>query len=111
MTVRSCRAWLFTGACLIALGLSPVSAQDAEPATEQQAVPWDGATDVTLPPFLRDTDRRVADERPGPTEAQLEALRQLEAEVARFSETGETFRSTVNSLVRRQYLQPRRERA
>jgi tetratricopeptide (TPR) repeat protein len=107
---RSCRAWLLTGACFIALGLSPVSAQNAEPTIEQPAVPWDGATDVTLPPFLRDADRRVEDERPGPTEAQLEALRQLEAEVARFSETGETFRSTVNSLVRRQYLKQRRER-
>jgi tetratricopeptide (TPR) repeat protein len=96
--------------CLFWLRLSLVSAQEVEPATEQEAVPWDGATDVTLPPFLRDTDRRVADERPDPTEAQLEALRQLESEVERFSQTGETFRSTVNSLVRRQYLQQRRER-
>ena len=43
-------------------------------------------------------------------EQQLEALRQLEEEVDRFSESGEAFRSTVTSLVRREYLQQRRER-
>ena len=103
-------SWLFVGAFLGALGASTASAQITETNTEEDAVPWDGATDVTLPPFLQDTEKRVVDDRPGPTQAQLEALRQLEEEVARFSETGETFRSTVTSLVRREYLQQRRER-
>jgi tetratricopeptide (TPR) repeat protein len=81
-----------------------------QPEPNGDAVPWEGATDVTLPPFLQDTGRPVVEERPPPTEAQLEALRQLEEEVERFDESGETFRSTVTSLVRRQYLQRRRDR-
>ena len=79
-------------------------------AQEGEAAPWEGATDVTLPPFLQDTGQRIVDQRPPPTEQQLEALRQLEEEVDRFTETGEAFRSTVTSLVRREYLQQRRER-
>ena len=83
---------------------APAAAQEAE------AAPWEGATDVTLPPFLQDTGKRIVDERPPPTKQQLEALRQLEEEVERFTATGEAFRSTVTSLVRREYLQQRRER-
>ena len=79
-------------------------------AQEEDAAPWEGATDVTLPPFLQDTGKRIVDQRPPPTEQQLEALRQLEEEVDRFTETGEAFRSTVTSLVRREYLHQRRER-
>jgi len=79
-------------------------------AQEGEAAPWEGATDVSLPPFLQDTGKRIVDERQPPTEQQLEALRQLEEEVDRFTETGEAFRSTVTSLVRREYLQQRRER-
>ena len=79
-------------------------------AQEGEAAPWEGATDVTLPPFLQDTGKRIVDQRPPPTEQQLEALRQLEEEVDRFTETGEAFRSTVTSLVRRAYLRQRRER-
>jgi tetratricopeptide (TPR) repeat protein len=63
-----------------------------------------------LPPFLQDTGKRIVDQRPPPTEQQLEALRQLEEEVERFTESSETFRSTVTSLVRREYLQQRRQR-
>lgn len=84
----------------------PVSAQEGTDA----AAPWEGVTDVTLPPFLQDTGKRVVDERPAPTEQQLRALRQLEAEGKRFTESGETFRATVTSLVRREYLQQRRQR-
>ena len=88
----------------------PARAQDVEPESETEAAPWEGAADVTLPPFLQDTGKRIVDERPPPTEQQLEALRQLEEEVERFTESGETFRSTVTSLVRREYLQQRRQR-
>jgi len=76
----------------------------------QDSAPWEGATDVTLPPFLQDTGKRIVDERPAPTEEQVQALRQLDTEAARFTESGEVFRSTVTSLVRRAYLQQRRER-
>jgi tetratricopeptide (TPR) repeat protein len=90
--------------------LPSVSARAQEADAETEAAPWEGATDVTLPPFLRDTGKRIVDERAPPTEQQLEALRQLEEEVERYTESGETFRSTVTSLVRREYLQQRRER-
>ncbi len=76
----------------------------------QDAAPWAGATDVTLPPFLQDTGKRIVDDRPTPTEKQLEALRELEAEGNRFIESGDAFRSTVTSLARREYLQQRRRR-
>jgi len=90
---------------------APAAAQDSSREPEEQpAAPWEGATDVTLPPFLQDTGKRVVEQRPAPTDQQLEAMRQLEEEVERFSETGEAFRSTVTSLVRREYLQQRRER-
>lgn len=86
------------------------AATGAQAPTGEDAVPWEGASDVALPPFLRDTDERVVDGQPPPTVGQVEALRQLEQEAERFSNTGETFRSIVNSLVRREYLQQRRER-
>lgn len=90
--------------------LAPAGLAAAQDTAPVEDTPWEGATDVTLPPFLRDTGKRVVDERPPPTEQQLEALRQLEEELERFSESGETFRSTVTSLVRREYLQQRRVR-
>ena len=92
----------------------PALAQSSpdRPPTEGEAgaVPWEGTTDVTLPPFLQDTEKREVDERTPPTEAQRDALRELETEAERYDQTGETFRSTVTSLVRRAYLQQRRER-
>ncbi len=79
-------------------------------AAEAEPVPWEGTADVTLPPFLQDTGKRVVEERPAPTPQQLEALRQMEREVDRYIESGQTFDSTVSSLVRREYLQRRQER-
>ena len=113
MTLRhAIGSLLLVSLCLgcLALPESQARAQDTASKSEGEPVPWDGATDVTLPPFLRDTDKRVVEERQPPSDAQLEALRQLEEEVDRFRESGETFRSTVTSLVRREYLQQRRER-
>ena len=113
MTLRhAIGSLLLVSLCLgcLALPESQARAQDTASKSEGEPVPWDGATDVTLPPFLRDTDKRVVEERQPPSDAQLEALRQLEEEVERFRESGETFRSTVTSLVRREYLQQRRER-
>ncbi len=95
---------------LLALCFATWASSDPAAAQEREAAPWQGATDVTLPPFLQDTGKRIVDQRPPPTQQQLEALRQLEQEVDRFTETGEAFRSTVTSLVRREYLQQRRER-
>ncbi len=107
------RASLLSIAALAAACWPPTTALAQESSAEpdaEEAAPWEGATDVSLPPFLQDTGKRIVDQRPPPTEQQLEALRQLEEEVERFGETGEAFRSTVTSLVRREYLQQRRER-
>jgi tetratricopeptide (TPR) repeat protein len=100
----------FASLVFVALLFAGSGAADPAAAQEEEAAPWEGATDVTLPPFLQDTGKRIVDQRPPPTEQQLEALRQLEEEVDRFTETGEAFRSTVTSLVRRAYLHQRRER-
>ncbi len=102
------RLWIAAlAAACAAPALAQESGSDPEPT---EAAPWEGATDVSLPPFLQDTGKRIVDQRPPPTEQQLEALEQLEEEVERFGQTGEAFRSTVTSLVRREYLQQRRER-
>ena len=45
---------------------TPVAAQRGEPDAAEEAAPWEGATDVTLPPFLQDTDRRIVDPLQGP---------------------------------------------
>jgi TolA-binding protein len=121
---RSNALWLVTIAML--LGHAPRAlAQDAgtpapapedrdaprDPAApESPDAPWGGASDVELPSFLDTTDSRVQDNRPPPTPEQLEALRALEAEVGRFTQSGETYRDTVVSLVRREYLRQRRSR-
>jgi TolA-binding protein len=101
--------------CLTLLGAMLASvpsglAQTASEEGDSGAVPWEGASDVELPPFLKDTSRRVVEERPPPSAEQLEALRRLEEEVDRFDKSGRTFRSTIDSLVRRDYLQQRRDR-
>ena len=56
-----CLSW-FLAVCMLVLG-SVAAAQTTE------AVPWEGASDVELPPFLQDTEKRVVDERPPPTVA------------------------------------------
>ena len=117
------RAWLMGFAlCATLLPMArSVGAQDAEPEPDRdsartegtegaETTPWEGTADTTLPPFLQDTEKRVVDERPPPTEQQLEGLRQLEEEVDRFTESGGAYRDTVTSLVRREYLQQRRAR-
>ncbi len=68
------------------------------------------AGEVPLPSFLDVTDRRIVDERPPPTEQQIAALREMEAEVANFTRVGNTYRNTVVSLLRREYLRQRRGR-
>ena len=84
---------------------------------QQGTVPWQGASDVQTgtsapppPSFLDTTDRRIEDTRPPPSEQQVAALRELEAEVERFARVGAGYRDTVISLVRREYLRQRRTR-
>lgn len=77
--------------------------------TVQNGTPWEGGTPA-LPSFLDTTDTRIGDDRPPPTAQQVAALREMEAELARFSNTGGSYRDTVVSLVRREYLRQRRGR-
>lgn len=89
-----------------------------QPTAQPQdgTVPWEGASDVqqgAIPPppaFLDTTDRRIEDERPPPSPDQVAALRQMEAEVDRFARVGSSYRDTVISIVRREYLRQRRSR-
>ncbi|MCA9582535.1 MAG: tetratricopeptide repeat protein, partial [Myxococcales bacterium] len=90
-------------------------AAQAGPAPAGQApadgsTPWQGAAAVQLPSFLDTTDRRIVDERPPPSAAQVQALHEMEAEVGRFTKVGGSYRDTVVSLVRREYLRQRRAR-
>jgi TolA-binding protein len=74
------------------------------------AAPWAGAVDVPRPSFLDTTDRRIRDDRPPPTREQVAALRELEAEVGRFTKSGTSYREAIRSILRREYTQRRRER-
>ncbi|MEM9865847.1 MAG: tetratricopeptide repeat protein, partial [Myxococcota bacterium] len=67
-------------------------------------------TPPPLPSFLDTTDNRIEDTRPQPTPAQIAALREMEQELQRFERTGRSYRNTVVSLVRREYLRQRRGR-
>ena len=90
---------------------TPSASEQPEAPPDPNAAPWSGATDVTLPTFLQDTGKRVVDERPGPTPQQIEALRQMQAEVDGFMRSGNIYQNTVGSLVRREYLRQRRARS
>jgi len=72
--------------------------------------PWAGAVDVRPPAFLDTTDRRIRDDRPPPSAEQVAALREMEAEVDRFSQSGRSYRSAIVSILRREYAQRRRDR-
>ncbi|MEM9071309.1 MAG: tetratricopeptide repeat protein [Myxococcota bacterium] len=81
-----------------------------EPAPQPRDQPRTATGEVPLPSFLDTTDRRIVDERPPPTPEQIQALREMEAEVARFDGSGGSYRNTVVSLLRREYLRQRRGR-
>lgn len=72
--------------------------------------PWADERDVADPDFLDTTDRRITDERPPPTPEQVMALREMEAELARFARTGDAYRESVNSILVREYQRRRRDR-
>ena len=91
----------------------PLRAQDVAPESETGSAapdPWAGATDVPPPAFLDTTDRRIRDDRPAPTQEQIDALLEMEAEVNRFSRSGTSYRSAILSILRREYAQRRRDR-
>jgi tetratricopeptide (TPR) repeat protein len=85
------------------------AAAGAEPGAGE-ADPWAGTTDVRPPAFLDTTDRRIRDDRPPPTAEQVVALHEMEAEVDRFTKSGQSYRSAIVSILRREYAQRRRDR-
>ncbi len=94
-------------------GLDASTGTDGDGAVEDGGqVPWAAASDVpgALPEFLNTTDRRIQDDRPAPTAEQVNALREMEAEVGRFGLAGTAYRDAVVSIVRREYLRQRRAR-
>ncbi|MDH5674620.1 MAG: tetratricopeptide repeat protein [Myxococcales bacterium] len=116
-----CAAW--SGFCLALVGVLVVAApawaeEAAPPAPESEpAQPAEQAADgpawdanVKLPSFLDTTDRRIVDDRPPPTQQEVRALRELEAELDRFSRMGEVYRQTMGALLQREYRRQRRDR-
>jgi tetratricopeptide (TPR) repeat protein len=78
--------------------------------TTAPADPWAGTVDVRPPTFLDTTDRRIRDDRPPPSPEQIAALREMEAEVDRFSQAGHSYRGAIVSILQREYGQRRRDR-
>ncbi|MCB9591662.1 MAG: tetratricopeptide repeat protein [Sandaracinaceae bacterium] len=81
-----------------------------ESLSDMPPPPWAATTDVPNPAFLDTTDRRIVDERPPPSAEQVAALREMEAELDRFSNVGRAYRDSVNSILVREYQRRRRER-
>ncbi|AKF06441.1 tetratricopeptide repeat protein [Sandaracinus amylolyticus] len=94
----------------VPLGTVSVDGGVTATTTGDAAAPWAGTVDVPLPAFLDTTDRRIRDDRPPPSAEQVAALREMEAEVGRFTKTGTSYREAIRSILRREYTQRRRER-
>ncbi|MET0287623.1 MAG: tetratricopeptide repeat protein [Polyangiales bacterium] len=72
---------------------------------------WQPAADGELPSFLQTADKRLKDERPPPSAAQIQALAEMEKEIARFKQNGDSYKDTVVSIVKREYVRQRRLRS
>ncbi len=92
----------------------PAVPDEAAEAPEPVPLPVEAAAppEEYLPPpaFLDTTDRRISDERGTPSAEQVRALEELEAEMERYAGDARSYRNTVTSLVRREYLRQRRGR-
>ncbi len=83
-------------------------------APTEKPLPWAGISDVTGEDELSraakagGVELKREDDRPPPTEQQVAALKQLEAEVESFARIGGAYQQTVASILRRSYLWQRR---
>jgi TolA-binding protein len=83
-------------------------------AATQKPLPWAGISDVTGEDELTKAAKaggvqlKREDDRPPPSEQQVEALMQMEAEVESFARIGGAYQQTVASILRRSYLWQRR---
>jgi tetratricopeptide (TPR) repeat protein len=73
-------------------------------------VPWSTEVAAELPSFLTTADKRIKDDRPAPTEAQVKALAEMQEAVDGFKRNADSYRETVVAIVRREYLRQRRLR-
>jgi cellulose synthase operon protein C len=87
------------------------SAPASSSSAGDQALPWSSATAAELPDFLKTADTRLKDDRPPPSKEQIAALLEMEKEIARFKQSGDAYKDTVVSIVRREYLRQRRLRS
>jgi len=92
-------------------GDAAVSATATATPAGDQALPWSSATAADLPEFLKTADTRLKDDRPPPSKEQIAALLEMEKELARFKQSGDAYKDTVVSIVRREYLRQRRLRS
>ncbi len=94
--------------------------KDSQAATpenkDKKDNPWSGVQEtqpekpVSLPTFLIASEKRLRDERPAPSDDQVQALREMQNELDRFKTTGGQYEKTVDAIVRREYLRQRREK-
>lgn len=99
------------GVVATATGDAGIQAAVGDAGSAPEAVPWSSTAAAELPEFLQTADRRLKDDRPPPTQAQLDALREMEKEIDSFKRSGDAYRGTVVSIVRREYLRQRRLRS
>ncbi len=86
------------------------SAQSTGAAKTTYRLPWESATELTGSATLADAmSGPPKDDRKPPSPEEVAALRELEAEVERFSRMGSAYRQSVNAILRRSYLWQRRE--
>ena len=97
--------------------IAPLTTADggvAAPTTQApgaEGLPWSSEATAELPSFLQTADKRLKDDRPPPTAAQLAALSEMEKELSSFKLSGDSYRNSVVSIVRREYLRQRRLRS
>ncbi len=90
----------------------PPSLPDGQGAQPRPAdpLPWEQLGTATSPGFLDTTDRRVVKKQPPPTALEVQALRELEAEIGVFHKLGESYRSTLVAMLEREYRRLRHDR-
>jgi tetratricopeptide (TPR) repeat protein len=105
-------------ACLQPMAAAAQPVASAQAAQVSSGLPWAGASPQPAPAavsgksnappgFLDTTDRRIRDERPPPTAKEVATLKELGAEVTKFTKIGTSYRDTLDSLLRREYLRKR----
>jgi TolA-binding protein len=91
----------------------PELPRDARDEPRQPApgepTPWDSSIPEE-PSFLDTTDTRVVRDEPPPTALEVQALRELEAEIGVFRKLGSAYRDTLVAMLKREYRRLRHDR-